>query len=72
MAFVIYEICLYGMGSMHIRGITTSNKPWLLVYLYMLWMPDCFNFFSQKGLACKCMHDSVGLKVHNKVFEACK
>lgn len=51
MAFVIYVICLYGMGSVHSRGITTSNKPWLLVYLYMLWMPDCLNifFFSKKG-----------------------
>ena len=29
-------------------------------------------FFFQKGLAFKCMHDSVGLKVHNKVFKACK
>lgn len=45
MAFVIYVICLYGMGSVHSRGITTSNKPWLLVYLYMLWMPDCLNIF---------------------------
>ena len=50
MACVTYVIRLYEMGSMHSRGITTSNKPWLLVYLYMLWMLDCLNiFFPKKG-----------------------